>query len=330
MKTFYKSSALIVFALFLSLGIGTAYGAAKFPQKPITLVVHAGPGGGSDIFARVLAAANDKHKFLPQSIVVENRPGGSGAVAFAYVAGKKGDPYFLLTTVASFLSTPLLGLSPITYRNFTPIANFAFDDNLLIVNVNSKFKSIKDIVTEAKANPQKITVGGSMAGSIESVFTHQIEKAAGIKLNYIGYSGAGESVVQLLGGHIDMTICNPGEALEMVKAKKVRILGVFTEKRLGEAPDIPTFKEQGLDVAGAAMNRGLCAPGGIPEDARKVLEEGLFRYTKTEPFKKYVKDNMLTEAWMDGPTYGKWLEEWNGRYEAIYREMGVLGIRKKK
>ena len=154
MRTFYKSSVLIAFALVLSLGIGTAFGAAKFPEKAITLVVHAGPGGGSDIFARVLAAANDKHKLLPQPIVVENRPGGSGAVAFAYVAGKKGDPYFLLTTVASFLSTPLLGLSPITYRNFTPIANFAFDDNLLIVNVNSKFKSIKDIVTEAKANPQ--------------------------------------------------------------------------------------------------------------------------------------------------------------------------------
>jgi tripartite-type tricarboxylate transporter receptor subunit TctC len=215
----------------------------------------------------------------------------------------------MLTSVSSFITTPLLGLTPITYKDFTPIANFVLDDMVLIVNVHSKFKSLKDIVTEAKANPQKVTVGGTMPGSIESVITYLIEKAAGIKLNYIGYTGSAESVVQLLGGHIDMTICNPGEAVEMVKANKVRVLGVFRETRMAEAPEIPTFKEQGLNVVIIPTFRSLTAPKDIPEDARKVLEEAMFRYTKTGHFKKYIKDNMLTEAWMDGPTLGRRLEE---------------------
>ena len=94
-------------------------------------------------------------------------------------------------------------------------------------------------------------------------------------------------------------LSNPGEALELYKAGKVRILGVFAEKRLAGAPDVPTLKEQGVNVI-YVQNRGLVAPADIPADARKVLEEAFFKYTKTETFKKYCKDNMLTEAWMDG------------------------------
>ncbi len=323
MRTFYKSSMLIMLALLLSLGIGAAYGAPKFPEKPITLVVHAGAGGGSDIFARTMAAGNDKDKLLPQPIVVENKPGGSGAIAFAYVAGKKKDPYFLVTAVTSFLTTPLQGLTPITYKDFTPIANFCFDEYMLMVNVNSKYKSMKDIVTDAKVNPQKITVGGTQFGSADSICAYLLEKTAGIKLNYIVFNSGGEVNAALLGGHIDLAVSNPGEALELMKANKVRLFGVYAEKRLAGAPDVPTLKEQGLNAI-YVQNRGLCAPAGIPEDARKVLEEAFLKYTKTETFKKYVKDNMLSEAWMDGPTFGKWLDQENGRYAILLKDMGVL------
>jgi len=93
-----------------------------------------GAGGGSDIFARTLAAAADKNKLLPQPIVVENKPGGSGGIAFAYVAGKKNDPYYLLTAVTSFLTTPLMGLTPVRSQRLHPIANFAFDEYMLMVS----------------------------------------------------------------------------------------------------------------------------------------------------------------------------------------------------
>jgi putative tricarboxylic transport membrane protein len=313
----------VLVALGLLLGTGGTGEAASFPEKPITLVVHASAGGGSDIFARTLAGANDKEKYFPQPIVVENKPGGSGAIAFAYVAGKKKDPYFMVTAVTSFLTTPILRKSQVTYKDFTPIANFAFDEYVVIVRAESKYKSMKDIVEDARANPKKITVGGTQLGSSDSICAYLIEKAAGVKLNYIVFNSGGEVNAALMGGHVDIAVANPGEALELAKANKVRTLGVFAEKRLAGAPDVPTLKELGIDAV-YVQNRGLVAPGDIPEGARKVLEAGLLKYAKSGIFKKYVSDNMLSEAWMDGLTFGTWLDKEHIRYQTVLKDMGLL------
>jgi putative tricarboxylic transport membrane protein len=313
----------VLVVVCLTLGVGNVYGAAKFPEKPITLVVHASAGGGSDIFARTLAAALEKEKLLPQPVVVENKPGGSGAISFAYVAGKKGDPHFLLTAVTSFLTTPILRKSQVTPKDFTPIANFAFDEYMVIVKAGGKYKSMKDVVADAKANPKKITVGGTQLGSSDSICAYLIEKAAGVQLNYIVFNSGGEVNAALMGGHVDLAVANPGEALELAKAGKVLTLGVYAEKRLPGAPDVPTLREQGLDAI-YVQNRGLVAPGGIPQDARKVLEDAMLKYTKTTIYKNYIKENMLSEAWMDGPAFGKWMEAEYARYQDVLKEMGLL------
>lgn len=327
MKNVSKLSLLLFVVLSVAFGAGTAMGAGKYPEKPINLIIHAGAGGGSDIFARTMASAVDKDKLLPQPLIVENKPGGSGGIAFAYVAGKKKDPYYLVTAVTSFLTTPLMGLTPVGLKDFTPVANFAFDEYMLMVNTNSKFKTTKDAIAFAKANPKKVTVGGTQLGSSDSICTYLIEKAAGVQLNYVVFNSGGEVNAALLGGHIDMAVANPGEALELYKSGKVRILGVFAEKRLAGAPDIPTLKEQGINAI-YVQNRGLCAPAGIPAEALKVLEEAFLKYTKTETFKKYCKDNMLTEAWMDGAAFGKFLEEWNGRYAVVLKDMNLIKAKK--
>lgn len=327
MKIFTKLSVLFLVVLFVAVGAGSAFGAAKYPEKPVTLVVHAGAGGGSDIFARTLSAAVDKEKLLPQPIVVENKPGGSGGIAFAYVAGKKKDPYYILTAVTSFMTTPLMGITPVGLKDFTPIANFAFDEYLLMVNPKSKYKSVKEIIADAKANPKKITVGGTQLGSSDSICAYLVEKAAGVQFNYVVFNGGGEVNAALLGGHIDMAVSNPGEALELFKSGKVKLLGVYSEKRLPGAPDVPTMKEQGVDVT-YVQNRGLVAPADIPADARKVLEEAFAKYMKTDVFKKYLADNLLSAAWMDGDTFGKWLEKENARYAVIIKDMGL--VKKKK
>lgn len=324
MKNLHRVFVMFLVFLFVAAGAaGTAFAQGPFPVKPVTIIVHAGAGGGSDIFARTLASGFEKDKILPQPIVVENRPGGSGAIAFAYVAGKKKDPYFMVTAVTSFITTPLMGLTPVGIKDFTPIANLAFDEYMLMVGANSRFKSIKDIVAEAKANPKKLTVGGTQLGSSDSICTYLLEKEAGIKLNYIVFNSGGEVNAALLGGHVDIAIANPGEELELYKAGKVRILGVYADKRLAGAPEVPTMKEQGINAV-YVQNRGLCAPADIPADARKVLEEALLKYTKTDTFKKYIKDNMLSEAYLDSAAFGKFLEEWNVKFAAILNEMGLI------
>ena len=323
MRTCGKPGVLILVVLILSLGLGTAYGAANFPTKPITLVVHAAAGGGSDIFARTLSAAFDKEKLLSQPIVVENKPGGSGAIAFAYVAGKKADPHFLLTAVTSFLTTPILRKSQFTPKDFTPIANFAFDEYMMIAKAGGKYKSMKDVIADAKSSPKKVTVGGTQLVSSDSICAYLIEKVAGVQFNFIVFNSGGEVNAALMGGHIDLAVSNPGEALELAKAGKVLTLGVFAQKRLAGAPDVPTLREQGIDAI-YVQNRGLVAPGGIPEDARKVLEDAMLKYTKTKIYKDYLAEGMLSEAWMDGPTFGKWNEKEYARYQGMLKDMGLL------
>ncbi len=323
MRTRHVFFLLLMVAMLVTLGVGCGQTGTKFPEKPITLVVQSGAGGGSDIFARTLAAGFEKEKILSQPIVVENKAGGSGAVAFAYTVGKKGDPYYIQTAVANFLTTPLQGLSQVTYKDFTPIANFAFDEYVVLVKADSKYKSMQEVIADAKGKPKDIKVGGAELGASDSIATFLLEKAAGVKFNYIVFTGGGESTAALLGGHVDMVVGNPGEAMEMVKGGKVRSLGVFAEKRLAGWPDLPTMKEQGIDAT-YVQNRGIVAPGGLVPADRKVLEDGMKKYFDGATFKKYIKDNFLTEAWMDGETYGKWLDTENNRYRTILTEMGVL------
>jgi putative tricarboxylic transport membrane protein len=321
MKNLCMRSLLFLVAFSVAICAGNAL--AAYPEKPVSIIVHAGAGGGSDIFSRTLAAAVEKEKLLPQPLVVENKPGGSGGIAFAYVASKKKNPYFLVTAVTSFITTPLMGLTPVGLKDFTPVANFAFDEYMLMVGAKSKFNTMKDLIDEAKANPKKITVGGTQLGSSDSICTYLVEKAAGIQLNYIVFNSGGEVNGALLGGHIDVMVANPGEALELVKAGKVRVLGVYSEKRLADAPEVPTMREQGIDAV-YVQNRGLCAPADIPAEALKVLEEAFLKYTKTDIFKKYCKENLLTEAYMDGAAFGKFLEEWNAKYAVILNEMNLI------
>jgi len=326
MKNVLKLFFVFGAVLLLTAIAGAPLEAAPFPEKHVNLIVPYGAGGGSDVFARTMAAAFEKYKLLPTPLVVENKPGGSGGVGFAYVASKKSNPYYLMSAVTSFLTTPLMGKSPVNYRNFTPIANLVFDEYMLVVRVDSKYKSIQDVVADAKANPKKLTIGGSAIGGADSISTRLLEQEAGIQLNYIVFNSGGEVNGALLGGHIDMMIANPGEAVDLFKAGKVRILGVYSEKRLAGAPDVPTMKEQGINAV-YVQNRGFCAPANIPEDARKVLEKALFEYSKTDIFKKYVTDNMLTEAWMDGNDFQKFLDDWNAKYTIILREMKLLKTR---
>ncbi len=324
MRTFYKLSILIVLALTLSLGTEAAYGASIFPEKPVTMVVHAAPGSGIDMLGRFIAAVFEKHKLLPHPIVVENKTGGSGAIAMAYVAGKKKDPYYILGVTTLFILTPLQGNSPFNYKDFTPICNLSYDDHMLMVNINSKFKTIKEVVDYAKAYPEKVTVGGAATGGVESVNNYRFEKAAGIKLKWVGFSGGSEAITSLLGGHIDMASGNPIEVMELVKGNKVRVLGALTEKRLPYLPNIPTIMEQGINTTGAGMWRGIVGPGGIPEDARKVLEEAFSKFAKSEEFKKFHMDNMIGEGWLDGAGFRKYLDQKNEIFATILKDMGIL------
>ena len=302
--------------------------AQKFNPKgtePIEFVVQAAAGGGSDIQARTMQAIIEREKLSTHPFAVNNRVGGAGTICYVYVKGKKGDPYIWATATTSFLQTPLLSSKPqFNYRDFTPLGSLAWDDFLIVVNANSPYKTMKDLVDAAKKKPGELKVAGTTAHGGDAIITHQIQKATGVKFNLIPFKSGGEVMVALLGGHVDFASANPCEAMAQMEAKKVRVLGASTEKRLAEAPDIPTLKEQGMNVVYRQF-RSVAAPKDIPKEALKYYEELIKKLSENKLWKeKYIKENMLTPEYLNGAETAKLWEEQNTFFVRIMKEMNLI------
>jgi putative tricarboxylic transport membrane protein len=315
---------LLVVPLFSLLLMPGDSQAQKFLTKPIEFVCHAAVGGGSDIMARMMQTVIEKEKLCPQPVAVVNRAGGGGAIAFAYVAGKKGDPHIWLTATTSFLTTPLLGKSKYTYRDFTPLANLAYDDFFVTVRADSPYKTMKDLIEDARKKPGMIKTGGTYAPGTDALISHMIEKAAGVKFNYIPFKSGGEAMVALLGGNLDMFYPNPGEALGQMEAKKVRILAVASEKRLTAAPEIPTLRELGINATFQQV-RSIAAPKDIPPEAVRYYDELFRKLADSKLWKeKYIQENMLTWDYKNSAETGKLWESNNQSCALVMKEMGVI------
>ncbi len=324
MKTARTSFVASVLAITVLLLLPSVSPAQKFLTKPMEFVVQSAAGGGSDIMARTMQAILEKEKILTHPMAVVNRAGGSGAIAFAYVNGKKGDPHVWLTATTSFLQTPLTAKSKFNYKDFTPLANLAYDDFLIVVRADSPYKNMKDLVAAAKKNPGGLRYGGSSAPGADSIIAFLIEKETGIKFNYIPFKSGGEVMVALLGGHIDLASANPCEAMAQMEAKKVLVLGASTEKRLEGAPNIPTLKEQGINAI-MRQFRSIAAPKDIPQEAVKYYEGVLKKLSENKTWQeKYIKENMLsTDFTGSAGTFKIWERE-NAWFAKVMKEMGVI------
>ncbi|MGI6130179.1 MAG: tripartite tricarboxylate transporter substrate binding protein, partial [bacterium] len=284
----------------------------KYPEKPITFLVPMSAGGGSDVMARTIASVMQKDGILPQPLVVENKPGGSGSIGWSYVAGKIGDPYIISTVSSSFWTTPLAGNSPVSYKDFTAISALAMDPFLLMVKEDSPYKTLEDLLEDAKKRPGDISVSGASGWSDDRVCTALLEKAAGVEFNYVPFEGGGDAMTTLLGGHVDLCWANAGEALTQLEAKKARALASTNDDKLTALPDVPTFKELGLGEVTFYQFRGIVAPRDIPEEAVKVLEEAFRKLNNSPTWKKdYVEPNMVTPRYLPADEFAIALVERN-------------------
>jgi putative tricarboxylic transport membrane protein len=322
----HKQHLLIAFMIAVSFLLAAPVDspAQSILTKPIEFVCHAAPGGGSDIQARFIQSVIETEKLSPQPVAVVNRPGGNGAIAFAYVAGKKGDPHVWLTATTSFLTTPLLTKSKYTYKDFTAITNLAYDDFLVTVRADAPWKTMKDLVEDAKKRQGQIRTGGTYAPGTDALIDHLIGKEAGVKFNYIPFKSGGEAMIALLGGNIDMFYPNPGEALAQMEAKKVRILGVASAKRLEGAPNIPTLKELGYNVSMQQL-RSIAVPKDISPEAVKYLEDLFKKLAYSSTWKeKYIKENMLTWDYTNSVETQKLWDDNNDFCARTMKEMGAI------
>jgi len=297
---------------------------AKYPEKPITYVVPWGAGGGSDVMARMVVDIIQQNKFLPQPVVVVNKPGGSGAIGMNEVAQKKGDPYTIIGIVSGQISTPITTNAPVKASTFKPIAALALDEFFLLAKPDSQFKSLKDVVDYAKANPGKLTIGGTGTGSEDHMCTGLFQKAAGIKLEYIPFDGGGETISALLGGHVQLAWANPSECASQLKGGLVKVLGVMAPERLKAYPDIPTFREQGYDAVFRQI-RAISGAPDMPDYAVKKIAEALKKVTETERWQKdYIEKNALTSQYLGPEEYAKAIAEAEKQYTEILTDLGLV------
>ncbi|HXF82567.1 MAG TPA: tripartite tricarboxylate transporter substrate binding protein [bacterium] len=313
-----------VAGLLVALLVTAPLSGQAYPSKPIEFVVPFGAGGGSDILARTIARILTEERIITVPIVVANKPGGSGAVGWSYVLSKRGDPYVLTTISGSFWTTPLVSQAPFKVTDFTPLAGLALDTFFLVVRAESAYRTVGDIVKVSKATPEVISVGGSAIASDDRVVTAMLEKAAGIKMTYVPFGGSGPALTAMLGGHVSSVWLNPAEAVEQIRAKKVRALAVSSTRRLTIMPDVPTFRELGYDVVWDQY-RGVSMPPGVPAEAVQTMWNAFQRLCRSPKWQKeYIEANMLVPMCQGPAEWKRTVEAVAQRYVDFYREIGLI------
>jgi len=282
-------------------------------------------GGGSDLYARIAADIISKNEWTSYPVMVVNKPGGAGAVGDAYTATKKGDDNTITTYVSAQITGPLMNNTPIKYTDLTPICNLAMDEYTFGVLAKSAYSDLDALIEAAKANPGRITVGGSGKGTEDELVTGLFEKAAGIDLEYISYNSSGEVMTAMLGDHIDAGIFNPNECISQVEVGEVIVLAAFGPERISMFPEVKTFVEQGLEDVVFQQFRGVFGPPEMPEAAVAYWADIFQKVVETDQWiNDYLNTNGLTSKFISGAEFDTFLDSEAAKYEEILLEIGAI------
>ncbi|MHB0896271.1 MAG: Bug family tripartite tricarboxylate transporter substrate binding protein [Spirochaetales bacterium] len=320
------SSLILIIAL---VGVVSTVAAAPSwkPTKTIEIVAPANPGGGWDMLARVVQKSLMDEKLVDKNIIVVNKPGGSGAVGWTYLQGKKGQGEYLAATSTLLLFNNLLGLSQLTYKNFTPIAMLQSEWEAIAVRADSPYKTLKDLMQAMKTNPSDVAIGiGPSLGNDDHITILEVGKNFGVdpaKIKFMVYPGAGGEIVPaLLGGHIQATVIGIAEVLEQHKAGKMRILGVSSPERLTFLSDVPTFTEQGINVVFPHW-RGLIGAPGLSAEQVAFWDDVFSKMVQTKTWKDQIANLGWTNFYQDSATHAKYLGEQTKSFDELLTAVGL-------
>jgi putative tricarboxylic transport membrane protein len=318
----------IVFAALAALAALGASAQSFKPTRPIEVVVHTGPGGGSDVLARAVALMMEKEKLLPVRMQVVNKTGGNGAVAAAYLAEKKGDPNTLGFFTGVWLNNPLTSAEArITLKDLTPVARLVLEPAVIAVKADAPYKAFPDFIAAAKQSPGQLKQSGGSITSRDNVVRQLLQKATGARWAFISFPGGGERIAALLGGHVNMMVIEPAEAGEHIRAGSMRVLAQVSDRRLAAFPEVPTLKEAGFDIPSVPQVRGVVAPPAIPKE-NVAYWEGVFRkLTQTESWRKFLADNQFEDGYQNAAELAKFYDEFTDRMRGILQEAGLKTLR---
>ena len=312
-----------------TLATGPAIAQEKYPSRTITVVSPFPPGGVSDTITRPLNAALEAE--FKQPVVLENKTGAAGAVGAQYVAAAKPDGYTLLTHIVSISGfaavDKLFGRQPkFTNADFIPLARIVADPIVMFVNKDLPYKSVKDLVADAKANPNKLIYSSSGLYGASHIPTALFAAAAGgLQMRHLPTPGGGPAITAVLGNNAQFFMSPTSIALSQIKAGKLRPLAVSGAARSKALPDVPTFKEAGYDLD-YYFWVGLFAPKGTPEPVIKTLRSAVDTAAHSAQFKTALENLGQELAYMDQPEFAKfWAADAKRMEDAIHRIGRVQG-----
>ncbi len=298
------------------------------PTRAVEVVVHGGAGSGADLFARAIARIVEQEKLQSQRMQVANKTGGNGALAMAYVAEKKADPHTIAVFTSVWVVAPLTSAeAKVTLSMLTPIARLALEPAVAAVKATSPYRNMQDVIAAAKKNPGQLKQSGGSFTSVDNLTRLLIQKATDTSWAFISFPGGGERLSNLLGDHVQIMFMQPQEAGEHIRTGTIRVIATLAENRLPSLPNVPTLREQGINVTVPVQARGIVAPPGISMDVREYWS-GLFaRLAKTAAWKKYLEENQLDDNYLNSADTAKYFEESTVQMRALLKEAGAKVVR---
>ncbi len=310
--------------------VGAAFAAAltassAAAQTELKIMAPAAPGGGWDQTARAMQQALVAEK-LVRSVQVTNVAGAGGSVGLAqFVNGAKGDGNQLMVNGFVMVGSLLMNKSPVTLAQITPIARITQETQVIVVPANSSIKTAKDLAAAVKVDIAKVTFAGGSAGGVDHIMAALFAGASGAeaaKVNYIPFSGGGESLAAILGGKVTAGISGVAEYAGQIKAGKLRAIGVSSAQRI-PGVDIPTFKEQGIDLV-IANWRSVVAPPGITPEQKRALTELVTKMVNSAAWKDALKQKGWDDAFLAGDAFETFLKDEQTRVNNVLKSVGLV------
>jgi len=320
-------SGLIAMAVMTG-GAATALAKDWKPQRPIEIIAPAGPGGGWDLLARTVQKALTEEKLVDKPILVTNKPGGGGAAGWTYLKGKAGQGEFLAATSPLILQNNLLGKSPLTFHDFFPLAALMAEWEVVAVKADSPWKDGKSFFDALKKDPSSMHVGvGPALGNDDHIQFLTLTKEFGAdpkSVKFVVYpKTASEQIPALLGGHIQAITISMAETLEQVKAGKIRLLGVSSPERVPSIPNVPTWKEQGVDFVFPHW-RGLIAAPGLSAEQQKFWNDTIAKMVQSPTWKKSLATLEWDEFYQNADAHKAFLTKQDVLMRESLKDVGLI------
>ncbi len=289
------------------------------------MMIPANPGGGWDTTGRALGKAL-QDSGAASSVSYDNKGGAAGALGLAqFISGSKGDPNALMVMGAVMLGGLITTKSPVQLSQATPIARLTSEYNVFVLPANSPYKTMKDVVEQMKKDPASVKWGGGSRGSTEHIAATMIARDVGVdatKVNYVAFRGGGEATAAILGGNVTIGGSGYSEFAEYIGAGKMRPIGVTSEVRL-KGIDVPTHKEQGINVVIGNWRGVYGAPGATPAQ-RATLTEMIVKATKSKSWIEALERNGWTPALLTGPAFDTFVDDEFASLRAVMVKSGMI------